>query len=158
MTKYVSGRLAACLISSACLCGAASAVIKGRVVDPSGAPVSGAQVAVVNRVGVVARVTASPTGSFELSVPDAPDTSILVTAQGFSTRTVKPAEAATVQLEIAPQTASIEVAGSTIEVPVSLQGSSVDTITNEQLRERNEPMDSYWRVFLTAATRRPSKH
>jgi outer membrane cobalamin receptor len=134
--KNVSGLLAVCLFFSACLC---AAEIKGKVVDPSGAPVGGAQLAVVNRVGVVSRITAAPNGTFELDAPDSADVSLVVTAAGFSTRTVSPAEAASIRLDIAPQTASIEVVGSTIEVPATLQGSSVDTIASEQVRERNEP-------------------
>ncbi len=43
------------------------------------------------------------------------------------------------QLEIAPQTDSVQVVGSTIEIPATLQGSSVDVITSDQVRRRNEP-------------------
>jgi outer membrane cobalamin receptor len=139
MIKNVSGLLAVCLLSSACLC---AAEIKGKVVDPSGAPISGAQIALVNRVGVITRTVAALNGTFQLDAPDSPDTSIVVAAPGFNTRTVNPAEAATVQLGLAPQTASIEVVGSTIEAPASLQGSSVDTIASEQVRQRNEPVAS----------------
>src|ERR1700757_3573727 len=102
--KNVSGLLAVCLFFSACLY---AAEIKGKVVDPSGAPVSGAQVALVNRVGVVARTTSAPNGTFQLNAAESPDISVMVAAQGFSTVTLNPAEAATVRLEIAPQTASI---------------------------------------------------
>ena len=56
MLCNVPGRLASYLILSACL---PAAGIKGKITDPSGAPVPGAQIAVVNRVGVVARTTAA---------------------------------------------------------------------------------------------------
>jgi len=134
--KNVLGRLAVCLIFSACL----FAEIKGKVTDPSGAPVSGAQVALVNRVGVVARTASAPNGTFQLDADPSPAASIVVAAPGFRTRTLPPSEAATVQLEIAPQTSSIEVVGSTIEVPAEAQGSSVDVIPSQALRERNEPV------------------
>src|ERR1035441_2272512 len=65
--------------------------IKGKIVDPSGAPVPGAQIAAVNRVGVVAQTTAAPNGSFQLDVPEAPDsrdTRLVVAAPGFATRTL----------------------------------------------------------------------
>ena len=41
MIKNVSGLLAVCLFSSACL---SAAQIKGKVTDASGAPVAGAQI------------------------------------------------------------------------------------------------------------------
>ena len=136
MLRNVAGLLAFCSLFSA---GLRAAEIKGKIIDPSGAPVAGAQVAVVNRVGVVARTTASLNGGFQLDAPETPDTRIVVTAAGFSTRTLPPAEAANVQLEIAPQVDSVEVAGSTIEIPATLQASSVDIIANTQVRQRNEP-------------------
>src|SRR6516165_3754758 len=136
MLRNVAGLLAVCSLFSA---GLRAAEIKGKIIDPSGAPVAGAQVAVVNRVGVVARTTASLNGGFQLDAPETPDTRIVVTAAGFSTRTLPPAEAANVQLEIAPQVDSVEVAGSTIEIPATLQASSVDIIANTQVRQRNEP-------------------
>jgi outer membrane receptor protein involved in Fe transport len=139
MIKDVSDLLAVCLFFSACL---DASEIKGKVVDPSGAPVSGAQVALINRVGVVARVVTAPNGTFQLDAPESPDTSIVVAAPGFRTRTLNPAETATVQLEIAAQTASITVVGSTIEIPAEAQGSSVDVIPSQALRERNEPIAS----------------
>jgi outer membrane cobalamin receptor len=139
MIRNAAGLLAFCLLFSEWLC---AAPIKGKVVDPSGAPIGGAQVAIVNRVGVVARTVAAPNGAFEVNSPDSADMNLVVAAPGFSTRTLKPSEAATVQLEIAPQSESIEVVGSTIEVPTTLQASSVDTISSEQVRRRNEPIAS----------------
>ncbi|MCU1234043.1 MAG: TonB-dependent receptor [Candidatus Solibacter sp.] len=136
MFRYVSGLLACCFVFSACL---RASEIKGKVIDPSGAPVFGAQIAAVDRVGVVARTTAAPNGSFQLDAPESPDTRIVITAPGFSTRTLAPGETASIQLEIAPQMDSVQVVGSTIEIPATLQSSSVDVITSEQVRRRNEP-------------------
>ena len=56
MLRNVAGLLAFCSLFSA---GLRAAEIKGKIIDPSGAPVAGAQVAAVNRVGVIARTTAS---------------------------------------------------------------------------------------------------
>src|SRR5438876_992080 len=110
MIRNASGLLAFCLFFSACLDAAeGNANIRGKVVDPSGAPVAGAQIALVNRVGVVARTTAAANGTFEVSAGDSADVNIVVAASGFGTRTLKPAEAATVRLEIAPQVSSVDV-------------------------------------------------
>jgi outer membrane receptor protein involved in Fe transport len=136
MLRTVPGPLACFLIFSACL---PAAGIKGKIVDPSGAPVPGAQIAVVNRVGVVAQTIASPNGSFQLDAPETPDTRLVVAAPGFSTRTLPLDQAASVQLEIAPRTDSVQVVGSTIEIPATLQASSVDVIPTSRVRNGNEP-------------------
>ncbi|MEO8595210.1 MAG: TonB-dependent receptor [Candidatus Solibacter sp.] len=136
MHRYASGLLTCFLTFSACV---SAAEIKGKVLDSSGAPISGARIAAVNRVGMVAQATAGANGAFQLDVADGADTRLVVTAPGFSTRTIAPREAASVQLEIAPHVESVKVAGSTIEVPVTLQGSSVDVISNARVRSSNEP-------------------
>src|ERR1035437_6724705 len=123
MLRIVPGLWAFLLTFSACL---SASEIKGKIIDPSGAPVSGAQIAAVNRVGVVAQTTAAPNGSFQLDAPETPDTRLVVAAPGFSTRPLPLDQAATVQLEIAPRTDSVQVAGSTIDIPATLQASSVD--------------------------------
>ena len=128
MLRNVPGLLACFLIFSACL---SASEIKGKIIDPSGGPVSGAQIAAVNRVGVVAQTTTAANGSFQLDAPETPDTRLVVTAPGFSTRTLPPGEAASVQLEIAPRVDSVQVVGSTIEVPATLQASSVDVIPEQ---------------------------
>src|ERR1035441_1685739 len=136
MLRTVPGLLACFLICSACL---SASEIKGRIVDPSGAPVSGAQIAAVNRVGVVARTTAAPNGSFQLDAPETPDTRLVVAPPGFRTRTPALDQAAGVQPDIAPRTDSVQVIGSTIEIPASLQASSVDAIPSSRVRSSNEP-------------------
>jgi outer membrane receptor protein involved in Fe transport len=136
MLRYVIGLPAVCLLVTASL---QASEIRGKIIDPSGAPVPGAQIAAVNRVGVVARATAGLSGGFQLELPETADTRIVITAAGFSTRTVTADQAATVQLEIAPQVDSVQVVGSTIEIPATLQSSSVDVIGSADVRERNEP-------------------
>jgi outer membrane receptor protein involved in Fe transport len=136
MLRKVPGPLACFLICSACL---SAAEIKGKIVDPSGAPVSGAQIAAVNRVGVVAQTTAASNGNFQLDVPETPDTRLVVAAPGFSTRTLALDQAASVQLEIAPRTDSVQVVGSTIDLPATLQASSTDVIPVSRVRSGNEP-------------------
>src|SRR5262249_3255882 len=65
----VSGLLAF-LLFSACL---SAAEVKGRVIDPSGAAIGGAEIAVTNRVGVVSRTRSDPGGVFAIEAPDGPD-------------------------------------------------------------------------------------
>jgi outer membrane cobalamin receptor len=136
MLRNVAGLLACFLIFSA---GLSASEIKGKIIDPSGAPVSGAQIAAVNRVGVVAQTTAASNGSFQLDAPETPDTRLVVAAPGFSTRTLALDQAASVQLEIAPRVDSVQVVGSTIELPSTLQASSVDVIPSSRVRQGNEP-------------------
>src|ERR1035437_9406846 len=136
MLRTVPGLLACLLICSACL---PASEIKGRIVDPSGAPVSGAQIAAVNRVGVVAQTTAAPNGSFQLDAPETPDTRLVVAAPGFSTRTLPLDQAATMKLESAPGADPVQVAVSPIDTPATLQASSVDVIPSSRVRSGNEP-------------------
>src|ERR1035441_4832495 len=139
MLRNVPGRLALYLTFTACL---SASGIKGKIIGRCGPPVSGAQIAAVNRVGVVAQTTATLNGSFQLDAPDAAntrDTRLVVTAPGFATRTLALDQAATVQLEIAPRVDSVQVIGSTIEIPASLQASSVDIIPSSRVRSSNEP-------------------
>jgi outer membrane receptor protein involved in Fe transport len=125
-----------CLLFSACL---SAAQVKGKVVDPSGAPIPGAQISIVSRVGVEAQTVSAANGAFELNAPELPDVKVVVTAPGFSTRTLAPGSSASVQLEIAPQVDSVRVVGSAIDVPASQQGGSVSIIPREEIRRRNEP-------------------
>lgn len=136
MLRNAPGLLAFFLIFSACV---SASEIKGKITDPSGGPVSGAQIAAVNRVGVVAQTTTAANGSFQLEAPETPDTRLVIAAPGFLTRTLPPGEAANVQLEIAPRVDSVQVVGSTIEVPATLQASSVDVIPSSRVRSGNEP-------------------
>src|SRR5689334_14155600 len=87
MRINVSGLAACCLLFSACLSAAQS---QGKVVDSSGAAIAGAQVSAVSRTGVEAQTASSADGSFTLNGPNGDDGRIVVTARGFSTRTVPP--------------------------------------------------------------------
>jgi len=137
MRRRISNVAAFCLFFSACL---SAAEIKGQVVDPSGAPVAGAQVSVVGRVGVEAQTASSTSGGFELNTPETPGAKLVVTAPGFSTRTLPLEREVTVRLEIAPQIDSVRVVGSAIDVPASEQGGSVSVISGQEIRERNQAL------------------
>jgi outer membrane receptor protein involved in Fe transport len=137
MRRKISDVSAFCLFFSACL---SAAEIKGKVVDPSGAPVGGAQVSVVSRVGVGAQTASSISGAFELNTPETPGAKLVVTAPGFSTQTLPLEREMTVRLEIAPQIDSVRVVGSAMDVAASEQGGSVNIISGEEIRERNQAM------------------
>jgi len=122
-------------------CGAqalAGETFQGKVVDPSGAVIAGARVAVVGRVGVIAETNTNSEGIFQISAPDSTGVSLVVTAPGFETKTLPVAQAVTVTLAIAPTNDSVTVAGSTMDVPLSQQGSSIGLISHDEIRERNE--------------------
>ncbi len=135
MRRRISNVSAFCLFFSACL---SAAEIKGQVVDPSGAPVAGAQVSVVGRVGVEAQTASSASGGFELNTPETPGAKLVVTAPGFSTQTLPLEPEVSVRLEIAPQIDSVRVVGSAIDVPASEQGGSVNIVSSQEIRERNQ--------------------
>src|SRR5271157_3992719 len=84
MRMYVSGPLTCCCLFPALL---SAAQVKGTVVDPSGAPVAGAQVSVVGRVGVEAQTAASSSGAFVVEPVQTAGAKRVDRAPGFSTRT-----------------------------------------------------------------------
>jgi outer membrane cobalamin receptor len=124
------------------LCTAAE--VRGTVTDPSGAAIPAAEVSAVSRVGLLARTQTDRVGAWELRAADLSGAALVVTAAGFETRRV-PLEGAgpfQVQLSIAPQVDSVAVVGSTIDVPMSEQGSSASLVPREEIARRNEPLMS----------------
>jgi len=136
MRHNVAAFAACCLFFPA---GLFASQVKGTVTDPSGAPVGGAQVSVVSRLGVEARTVSAMNGSFELDVADIPGARLVITAPGFSTQTLAAGPSVAVRLEIAPQVDSVRVVGSAIDVQASRQGGSVSIVPSEEIRQRNEP-------------------
>jgi outer membrane cobalamin receptor len=125
------------LLSSVCL---SAAVIRGTIVDPSGALVGGAQVAVATPLGVVETLPA-PNGSFEVKA--GPGARLVFTAPGFAAKTIRAEEAAAgmvVKLELAPVVDSVRVVGSALDVSASEQGGSVTIVPRQEIEERNEPL------------------
>jgi outer membrane receptor protein involved in Fe transport len=125
-----------CLLSTpAMLC---AAEIQGTVLDPSRSPIAGAQVAAINDVGVIVEQITDDQGHFDFNVsPSFDNYQLRVTAPGFQMVTVG-AGASMIQLSLAPQSDSIRVEGSAIDVPASQQGASVSVITSAEIRDRNE--------------------
>jgi len=95
-------------------------------------------VACVNRLGVVVQTVTDAAGAFQISVADVTGVSLLITAPGFETKRIPIAQGTTVTLDIAPQSDAVTVAGSTMDLPLSEQGSSISLIPREEIRERNE--------------------
>ena len=120
---------------------ATSFTIHGTVLDPSEAPIPGAQVSAVTRVGVAAQTVTDQGGGFVLKLAET--AGITITAPGFETKTITPNEPPgneplVVHLNIAPQVDSVRVAGSVIDTPLSEQGSSITVIPRQEIAERNE--------------------
>ncbi len=116
---------------------AKAAELKGVVVDPTGKPISGAQVAATNGLGVITQQVTDDRGVFDLYVsPLYENVQLRVAAQGFATSASAPS--AVVRLALAPLNESVQVAGSAIDAIPSQQGSQVSVVTSVDLRERNE--------------------
>jgi outer membrane cobalamin receptor len=114
------------------------AELKGTVVDPSQRPIPGATVAAINDVGIIVQQITDDRGGFDFNVSPLYETyQLRVTAPGFQTVTVG-AGASAIQLALAPQSDSVSVVGSAIDVPASQQGTSSSVITSGEIRERNE--------------------
>ena len=115
-----------------------AAEIQGTVFDPAHSPIAGAQVAAVNDVGVIVRQITDDQGHFDFNVsPLFENYRLRVTAPGFQMVTVG-AGASNITLSLAPQSDSIRVEGSAIDVPASQQGTSVSVVTSAEIRDRNE--------------------
>jgi outer membrane cobalamin receptor len=125
-----------CFVAGASALSAAE--LKGVVVDPSTRPISGAQVAAITSLGVITQQITDDRGAYDIYVsPLYENVQLRVTAAGFQTVTVGMG-ASQIQLALAPQSDSIRVTGSIIDVPASQQGTSVSVITSRELRDRNE--------------------
>ena len=136
MHKSVSTLPACCLLFSACL---SAAEVKGKVVDPSGAPISHAVVSAVGRVGVEAQTATAPDGAFLLRFTQTPGSRLTVMAPGFRTTSLAPAPDLVVQMEIAPQVDSVRVVGSALDIAASQQGGSVSLVPSQEVRQSNQP-------------------
>ena len=121
-----------------CITQAQAAHVTGVIQDPTGTPIPNARVALTGRTGVLAEQVTGNSGRFDFAnAPEATER-LSVTADGFATKTLAPADAATVTLELAAQSDAITVAGSAIAAPASEQGTSTTLISREQIRTRNE--------------------
>jgi len=136
---------------------ATSLTIHGTVLDPSGAAIFGAQVSVLNRLGVAQQTTTDQAGGFTLKYADEGEMRLTVTAPGFATQTIPlpaapPAEPLTVRLKLAPLVDSMRVSGSTIDVPLEEQGSSVSIVPRDEIDNRDEALSVELLRYLPGIT------
>ena len=123
------------------LCLHAAGNIRVTVLDPSKDAIPQARVTVREPVGVAAECVTDRTGSCDLTFAPSKEAKLFVAADGFETRTLAiEGPNVTVGLTLAPRKDAVQVLGSTIDVAASQQGGSLDVITSEELRSRNEPM------------------
>jgi outer membrane cobalamin receptor len=112
--------------------------LKGVVLDPSGNPVSGADVAAVNALGVITHQVTDDKGTFDLYIsPLYQSADLRAAAPGFQTATV-PAATAVIRLALAAQSESVSVTASALDAIPSQQGTQTSVVTSAELRERNE--------------------
>jgi outer membrane receptor protein involved in Fe transport len=142
VNQRLSSLLAGCLFFSACL---TAASLQGTVVDPSGSPIPGAQISVMDRVGVEQQTVSGSDGAFDLKLPDPVPAGwrLVITAPGFANANVRLDSAAsplTVKLALAPVVDSVRVAGSAIDVAASQEGGSISIIPSAEIRQSNLPM------------------
>jgi outer membrane cobalamin receptor len=114
--------------------------VSGTITDSSGAAVPNARLGLFSRVGLLAETGTGKSGAFSFHAISGDATKLVITADGFATATVAlPAQSPLhVQLDIAPQSDSIRVAGSTIDLTAGEQAGSVSVIDSAEIRERNE--------------------
>ncbi len=119
----------------------ASAQVRGKILDPADAPISGARVTAFNRLGVVAEISADELGAFQFPAAENAVTRLVVSAAGFQTASIPVRDGAppmVVRLTIAPRVDSVTVTGSTIDTLSSELGSSVSIVPREEIEQRNE--------------------
>ena len=112
--------------------------VAGVVIDPTGRPIAGARVAVVNATGVILEQVTDSGGRYSLHLsPLYEEAQIRVAADGFQTTTVATV-VQRIQMPLAPRADSVSVVGSAIDTPLAEQGSSVTVIGAGEIRGRNE--------------------
>lgn len=110
----------------------------GVVLDPTGRPIAGAQVAAINTQGIITQQLTGDDGRYNIYLsPLYENVRFRVASPGFQTATVA-LPAPRIQLSVAPVTESVRVAASAIDVAGAEQGSSVSVITSQEIRSRNE--------------------
>ena len=116
--------------------------VTGRIVDPAGRPITGAQVLAVD-AGVVRRaVVTSSEGRFTLPLGEGEPVTLRVSADGFTVHSVvvQPADEArdvgTIALRVGALSESVVVSATQVDVPLTQVGSSVTIITEAELQAR----------------------
>ena len=120
------------------ICATGAAVYKGKVLDPTGAPVGGARIQISNRIGSTQAAATDIQGVFRLDVAEPEGARLIVTAPGFARKETRLAPDLEIRLELAPVNDAITVTGSAIEAPLTEQAGSVTVLTRQEIEQRNE--------------------
>jgi vitamin B12 transporter len=117
----------------------------GKIVDPLGAPISGAKIVLLQSDKEIARALSDTQGSFTLSIPASGHYIPQVEAAGFATQTLDPiflssgkSENITVALRIGPLPQQIVVSATGTPTPLAQVGSSVTLLDNSQIDALNK--------------------
>jgi outer membrane receptor protein involved in Fe transport len=136
-TPYTRARLRALFLFLLPVSASAD-IMHGNVTDPTNAPIVGAHVAAIDRVGVFNETVTDTSGDFEINVPDVNTFHLVITAPGFASKTVNSSDSTKIHMALAPVSDVVRVTGSAVDVSASQLGTSVTVITGEEIRERNE--------------------
>jgi outer membrane cobalamin receptor len=120
---------------------AQTASVRGRVLDPSGQPVSGAVVSLRSGSGVVRQAPSSADGSFSFSSVAFGPCGLTATAEGFRAEPVRVTVAAAelnldIRLSLAALTDAVVVSASYVESAQSEAASSVTALSRRDVEDR----------------------
>jgi outer membrane cobalamin receptor len=116
--------------------------ITGRVVDPDGRAVPGAQVFLLGNGASMRSTVSNAAGEFTLSAPDTGRYELRVALDGFRAGTValdgsaQPHDVGAVRLDISAVSESLIVSAAQVEIPLSQASSAVTVITGAELQAR----------------------
>jgi outer membrane cobalamin receptor len=140
--RTLSTPLATLVLSIALAQAASAATLSGRVTDPDGRAVAGAQVVVSTALGTTAVAVTDAAGAYEITRLPGGTYDVRVLAEGFQAdpRSVMLTDDgradASVQLRVSALTESIVVSASQIELPLSRAADAVTVITAADIRMR----------------------
>ncbi|MCA1650663.1 MAG: TonB-dependent receptor [Acidobacteria bacterium] len=121
---------------------AAAGPVTGRVLDPAGRAVPGANVIALERASIVATTSTDPRGVFTVTVPDAGRFEIRVAVEGFHAQPVSvdgtpdARNVGEVNLRVSAVSESVVVSGAHVEIPLSHATSSITVLTGDALAAR----------------------
>ncbi len=116
--------------------------VTGRVVDPAGRAVAGAQVLLLGEGAAVRSTISSASGEFRLQAPDAGQYELRVALDGFRAGSMpvegsaQPRDLGPVPLQIGAVSESLIVSAAQVEIPLSRASSSVTVISGAELQAR----------------------
>ena len=127
------------------LCAAVSASagpLKGRIIDPDGRPVPGAQVLLLGQGGAARNGVTNASGEFTIAAQDTGRYQLLVALEGFRAEpvlidaTAEPRDFGDVKVTVSALTESLVVSAAQVEIPLSRASASVTIITAADIEAR----------------------